>query len=197
MEVIMNSFYTEKELAQIGFKRYGTDVKISRKSSIYGAEDMILGNHVRVDDFCILSGKIEIGSYVHIAAYTALYGGEYGIFLDDFVGISSHSCVYAASDDYSGAALTNPTVPNYYRKVDSRQVCMEKHVLVGATSIVLPGVTLKEGSSFGSFSLITSDSEEWSINIGIPAHKIKNRKRDLLELEKKMMEEVEDCQPYR
>lgn len=197
MEVIMNSFYTEKELVQIGFKRYGTDVKISRKSSIYGAEDMILGNHVRVDDFCILSGKIEIGSYVHIAAYTALYGGAAGIYVNDFANLSSRVSVYSVSDDYSGQTMTNPMIAGCYKHVTSAPVYIKKHVIIGATSVVLPGITLKEGSSFGSFSLITSDSEEWSINVGIPAHKIKNRKRDLLELEKKMMEEVEDCQPYR
>lgn len=36
---------------------------------------MTIGSNVRIDDFCILSGRLEFGSYVHIAAYSALYGG--------------------------------------------------------------------------------------------------------------------------
>ena len=54
----MNSFYTENELKQIGFKRIGENVLISRKASIYQPELIEIGNNVRIDDFCILSGNI-------------------------------------------------------------------------------------------------------------------------------------------
>ena len=174
----MESFYSEEELQTLGFHSMGMHVKISRKASIYEAEKISLGSHVRVDDFCILSGRVEIGNYVHIAAYTALYGGEAGIFIEDFANLSSRVSVYSVSDDYSGATMTNPMVR------------IGRHVIVGATSVVLPGVILQEGSAFGSFSFITQDSEEWSINVGIPAKKIKDRKRNILELEQKMMEDM-------
>ena len=72
----MDSYYSEEELNNIGFKSIGTNVKLSKKSSIYGANEISLGNNVRIDDFCILSGKIRIGNYIHIAAYSALYGGS-------------------------------------------------------------------------------------------------------------------------
>lgn len=187
----MDSFYTAEELNTMVFFSLGQNVKISRKVSIYGITNISIGSNVRIDDFCILSGKIEIGSYVHIAAYTALYGGQDGIFIGDFVGISGRSIVYSATDDYSGGAMTNPTVPSEYKNVESKPVYIGKHVIIGATSVVLPGVVLREGSAFGSFSFITKDSEEWSVNIGIPAKKIKDRKRDILELERKMIESVE------
>lgn len=60
----MTSFYTEEELKGLGFRHIGNGVCISRKASIYGAQNISLGDHVRIDDFCILSGRIEIGSYV-------------------------------------------------------------------------------------------------------------------------------------
>ncbi len=69
---------------------------------------MAINDNVRIDDFCILSGHIEIGSYIHIAAYSALYGGQAGIFMDDFLNISSRVFVYSVSDDYSGETMTNP-----------------------------------------------------------------------------------------
>lgn len=186
----MESFYSEEELQTLGFHSMGMHVKISRKASIYEAEKISLGSHVRVDDFCILSGRVEIGNYVHIAAYTALYGGEAGIFIEDFANLSSRVSVYSVSDDYSGATMTNPMVPEMYKNVEDRPVRIGRHVIVGATSVVLPGVILQEGSAFGSFSFITQDSEEWSINVGIPAKKIKDRKRNILELEQKMMEDM-------
>lgn len=66
----MTSFYTEKELPSLGLKKYGRNVKISRHASIYGAQNISIGDNVRIDDFCILSGHIELGSYIHIAAYS-------------------------------------------------------------------------------------------------------------------------------
>lgn len=186
----MNSFYSQEELETIGFKRYGTDVLISRKCSIYSPDQIEIGHHVRIDDFVILSGRIAIGDHVHIAAYAAVYGGEKGVYIGDFVGLSSRVTVYGASDDYSGTALTNPTVPVQYRNVISAPVYIGRHVIVGATSVVLPGVVLKEGSAFGCFSFITHDSEEWSVNVGIPAHKIKEREKKILDLEQMMTNDI-------
>ena len=60
------SFYSEEELQQMGFAHVGHDVMISRKASIYGASNIWIGNHVRVDDFCVLSGKITFGNYIHV-----------------------------------------------------------------------------------------------------------------------------------
>lgn len=184
------SFLTEQELEEVGFKHVGKNVRISRNASIYGATNMSIGDNVRVDDFCILSGHIEIGSYVHIAAYTALYGGDEGIFISDFANLSSRICVYSVSDDYSGETMTNPMIPDEYKNVDSKPVYIGKHAIIGSTSVVLPGVHIAEGSSFGSFSFINRNSEEWSINAGIPFQKIKDRKKDLLLLEKKFLEET-------
>lgn len=184
-----NSFYSRKELEEIGFLCLGKDVLISRKTSIYGAGKMEIGNHVRIDDFCILTGKIKLGDYIHIAAYSNLVAGDAGIEMCDYSGVSSRVSIYAVSDDYSGSAMTNPTVPEKYTNVIKKPVRLEKHSIIGASSVVLPGVIVREGSSCGSMSLINKSTEEWSINVGIPAKKIGNRKRDLLEMEKQFLQE--------
>lgn len=181
--MIMTSFYSDVELAQIGFKSLGDNVQISRKASIYSAKKISIGDNVRIDDFCILSGKIVLQNYIHVAAYSALYGGEKGIFVDDFANLSSRVSVYSVSDDYSGESMTNPMIPDKYKKTQSAPVYIGRHVIVGSTSVILPGVKLAEGSSFGSFSFINGDSKPWSINVGIPFRKIGDRSRKLLELE--------------
>lgn len=185
---LLNSYYSIDELNKLGLASFGNNVLISRKASIYGASNINIGNNVRIDDFCILSGKINIGNYIHIAPYTALYGGDKGIKMNDFTAISSKSVVYSVSDDYTGEAMTNPMLPDKYKKIQSLEVIIEKHVIIGAGCIVLPGVVLKEGSSFGAMTLINKSSEPWSINAGIPFKKIKNRSKNLLELEKEFME---------
>ena len=186
----INSFYSEIELKEIGFSHYGSGVSISRKASIYGADNISIGNNVRIDDFCILSGKICIHNYIHIAAYSALYGGDKGITIQDFSNISSKITIYSISDDYSGATMTNPMVPDKYKNIQSEEVMIEKHVIIGSGCVVLPGVVLKEGSSFGAMTLINNDSEPWSINVGIPFKKIKARSKELLVLEDIFVKEI-------
>lgn len=178
----MSSFYSEQELKEIGFKSLGENVLISKKTSIYGASNISIGNNVRIDDFSLLSGKITIGNNVHISAYVSLFAGDAGIELGNYVGVSSRSVVYATTDDYSGEYLTNPTVPDKYKNVINDKVTMGEHALIGTGCTVLPGVTVGDGVSVGAMSLINKDLEEWSIYVGIPCKKIKDRSKKLLEL---------------
>lgn len=187
----MNSFYSEDELNEIGIRSLGKNVYISRKCSIYGADKIEIGNNVRIDDFCILSGRISLGEYIHIAAYSALYGGESGIILDDYVNISSRVSVYSISDDYSGMSMTNPMIPEKYKKVVSKQVKIGKHAIIGATSIIMPGVEVAEGGAFGTFSFVNRNTEPWSVYAGIPIRKIKDRRKDILVLEDEFRKEVQ------
>lgn len=178
----MDSFYSPEELKTLGLKEYGEDVRISRKCSIYGAGNIRLGSHVRIDDFCLLSGKISLGSYVHIAAGAMLFGGEAGIRFGDYSTISSRGAVYALSDDYSGEHMTNPTVPEKYTAVVEAPVEIGAHCIIGTGCTVLPGVSLGEGCSVGAMSLINKSLPPWGIYAGIPARRLKERSRKLLDL---------------
>ncbi|KGP91395.1 galactoside O-acetyltransferase [Pontibacillus chungwhensis BH030062] len=179
------SFYSKIELEELGLKEFGENVQISKKASIYNAENISIGSNVRIDDFCLLSGSggsISIGSYIHVAAYSAIYGGG-GVVLKDFSGLASRCVIYSTSDDYSGAYLTNPTVPDKYLNIQRGIVILNKHVLIGTNSTIFPGVEIGEGSAVGAHSLVTKKLEEWGIYFGSPARKLKNRKKDLLEME--------------
>lgn len=178
------SFYSVEELNQLGFKRVGKNVLISRNTCIYGAEQIEIGNNVRIDDFCVLSGKIQIGNYVHVAVYSAVFGGDSGVVLSDFVGISSRCAVYAKSDDFSGEHLTNPVVPEKYLGVISQTVILNKYVMLGTGTTVLPGVEIGEGTAVGSMSLVNKSLDEWGIYTGIPCKYMRARSKKLLELEK-------------
>lgn len=189
----MTSFYTDEELNELrgqGFRHIGVGCMISRKASFYGQEQIAIGDYVRIDDFCILSGHIEIGSYVNIAAYDALYGGDDGIFIDDFANFAPRVTVFSVCDDYSGETMTNSMIPDEYKNVRSAPVHIGRHVIIGSTSVVLPGVHVNEGGSFGSFSFINHDSEPWSINAGIPFRRIKERSRNLLEIEQRFLSDM-------
>lgn len=184
------SFYSEEELKGLGLKRYGDDVRISRNAVLYHPELLEVGSHVRIDDFTIVSGRVVLGDYIHIAQFCGLYGGGEGIYMDDFSGLSSRVVIYAVSNDYSGESLTNPTVPAKYKKTDKEMaVHLCKHVIVGTTSVILPGVTIGEGSSVGALSMCSKDLEPWGVYAGSPARRVKERSKKLLELEKELRAE--------
>ena len=177
------------KIEKMGFISVGQNVSISNKASIYGASRIKIGNNVRIDDFCILSaGKdgIEIESNIHIAVYTLLIGAG-KIVVSDFANLSSRVSIYSSSDDYSGATMTNPTVHEDFKNISHAPVFIGRHVIIGSGSIILPGVRIEEASAIGALSLVNCNCDKFGIYAGIPVRKIKERKLDLLELEKRFL----------
>jgi acetyltransferase-like isoleucine patch superfamily enzyme len=105
--------------------------------------------------------------------------------------LSSGVKIYSASDDYLGRSMTNPTVPEKYKKVKIGKVILEKHVIIGSSSVILPNVTIGEGASVGALSLVKDNLEEWSVYAGSPVKKLGKRLKKPLELEKLFLEENE------
>lgn len=186
LEGIKMGFLNQEQLLNIGFFSFGNNVLISDKVSIYNPSKIKIGNNVRIDDYCVLSagaGGIEIGDYVHVAVFVSLIGAG-KITLSDFCGLSSRVAVYSSNDDYSGEHMTNPMVPSRYTCVEHGDVMIGKHAIIGAGSVLLPGVTLGNGVAVGALSLISKDCEEFGIYVG--RKRIGDRKKNLLELEKQL-----------
>ena len=180
-------FLSVQELKKIGLKRFGENVLISDKVSIYNASNISIGSHVRIDDFCILSageGGIQFGNHIHIACYSSLIG-KGKIHLNDFSNISSRVAIYSSNDDYSGAYMTNPMVPESFTNVTHGKVIIGKHVIIGAGSVVLPKVTIEDGVAIGALSLVNQSCEKDMIYAGAPAQILKPRKKGIYEKEYK------------
>ncbi|WP_084684888.1 acyltransferase [Methylohalobius crimeensis] len=185
---------TRKQLKSMGFASLGEHVLISDKASIYGAESISIGNHVRIDDFCVLSagdGGIHLGNYIHIAVFSSLIG-QGKIVLENFCGLSSRVSIYSSNDDYSGVALTNPMVPDAFKAVTHGSVVLEKHVIIGSGSIVLPNVRLGIGCAIGALTLVTRDCEPFGVYWGVPAKRVRERKRGMLELEISLLKDSDN-----
>lgn len=185
------AFISEAELLNMHFKFLGKNVRISEKSSIYNPELIEIGDNSRIDDFCVISGRVTIGKYVHIAVFCNVAGGSEGIILNDFSGLAYGCQVFTQSDDYSGRTLTNPTVPAKYKSEMKKSIDIGRHCIVGTGSFVFPGVELAEGTAVGAASVVRKSTEAWSIYLGNPAKKIKNRSKKLLELELQLIQENE------
>jgi len=183
-------YLTEVDLKREGFRALGNNVRIHSRASIYGTENISIGDNVRIDDFIVIiaTGSVEIGNYVSISNFCFL-GGKNGIVISDFVTLAPSVKIFTSSDDYIGEKLTGPIVPSQFTGGKNGKVSLGKHVIIGSGSIVLPDCTIGEGSSVGALSLVKKNLEPWGVYLGIPARRIKDRRKDLLDLEKQIKSE--------
>ena len=178
--------YLERdELIALGFAAVGDEVLTHRTANIVGPGNLTIGSHVRIDGFTTLAcagAPCAIGDHVHVSSYVALLGGG-GFTLGDFSGLSAGTRVFTANDDYSGDHLTGPTVPATWTSVHNARVTVGRHCVIGANSVVLPGVTIGEGAATGALTLVRSDLEPWTLYVGTPARAVRPRSRALLAME--------------
>jgi len=184
-------YYTTNDLLRFGFKSVGENVSIAKNCTIIGLENIDIGSNIRIDGNVVItsySGFLSLGNYIHIGE-GCLLSCSGGITLSDFSGLSQGVRIYSITDDYSGLSLTNPTVPHKYLKLKVAPVHLGKHVIIGSGSIILPGVTIGDGSAVGALSLVTKSLQEWGVYFGSPVKRLKARSKKLLQLERTLLEE--------
>jgi galactoside O-acetyltransferase len=180
-------YRTEAELREAGFLAVGKNVRIHLRASVYGVENIRLGNDIRIDDFCVIiaTGLLNVGNFVHVPNFCWI-GSAHGVDLHDFVSLAPGVKIFSSSDDYSGERLTGPVVPRELTGGKKGKVTLGRHVVVGAASVILPGCRIGEGCSVGALSLVNEDLEPWGVYAGIPARRLRDRKKDLLRLEARL-----------
>jgi len=179
-------FFTTEELFLAGFKKRGEKVLIDRSVIVMGAEDIEIGDNVRIDAGCIilaLKGYLKLGHNIHIASRVTLSCGG-GIEIGDNCTISFGSTLISASDDFSGKYLIGPQNPVSTTNVTYAPIKMKNHSHVAAHSLVLPGTLMGEGSVLGSMSSTRPDQiiSPWTIAWGTPAKEMKTRTKECLKL---------------
>jgi len=184
-----SGYFDEHDLRRFGFPRVGTHVRVARTCTVLEPANVEFGDNVRVDGYTSIvatgSGRIVLGSYIHVAAYVLLSGSS-GITVGDFAGIAAGTRIFSRTDDYSGEHLTGPCVPGEYIQVDCAPVRIGRHAIIGAGTVILPGCTLGEGVAVGAQALVTKSLDEWGVYVGIPARRIRSRSKRMLDLEERM-----------
>lgn len=169
------------------FKSKGEDVFIDEMARITRPHLVEFGNHIAIDMCTYISTKLSVGDYVHIAPHVSIIGGEHSeLEMGHFTNIGSGSKILCGSDDFN-SGLINPLTPIEYRNTIFTKITMEYHSTLGVNCVVMPGLTLAEGSIVGANSVVTKDTEPWGIYVGSPARKIGMRdKKTILSYSKKM-----------
>lgn len=162
------------------FKKIGTDVRVSNTAEITRPELIELGNHISIDMGVYMSVSATLGDYIHIAPHVCIIGGAVSkLIMEDFSAIAAGSKIICAGDDFTDGFLC-PFVPLQYRHVINETITFKRFSAIGVNSVVMPGVTLAEGSVVGANSVLTYDTEPWTIYAGSPAKPIKARNKELI-----------------
>lgn len=174
-------YLAPEALRSMPFKSLGHDVIIHERVTLVGIENISIGSHVRIDPEVILlaTGPLTIGCYTHIAAGVFI-AAKAGFEMKNFANIAHGARIYTVNDDYSGEHLMGPTIPPELLSLSPGAVLMQEHANIGAGGIVLPGVTMSEGSVLGALSLIARSTEPWTMYGGVPAKPIKPRRKDVI-----------------
>jgi len=182
--------FTRAELMAMGVAEVGSNVSVDRTCRFYGTRNISIGNNVRIDAYSVLSageGGIKLGSFIHLSAGVGIFGAG-AVTVEDFTALSARVSVFSSNDDYNSGAMTNPLVPEEFRNAIDAPVLIRRHVVVGAGSVILPGVEIGVGAAVGALTLVKKDVPEFAIVAGNPMRQIGNRGRKLLEYEKQLRE---------
>lgn len=105
---------------------------------------------------------INSGSYIN-----ALGGITFG----DFVLIGSNVTISAGVHPIDG-----PGSEIYERPCIPKEIVIEDGVWIGAGAVIMPGVRLGKGSVVGANAVVTKSTEPHSVNVGVPARCIRQRR---------------------
>ncbi|WP_051249604.1 acyltransferase [Maridesulfovibrio zosterae] len=134
---------------------------------------IIFCNNVTIEGYCRFvsarEGTIKVGEGSIVTAYALINGGE-----DLIIG---RQCIIGprASINANEHVFRRNT-PVRSSGFDHEPIYIEDDCWLAANVTVMKGVTLSKGSIVGAGAVVTKSTEPYSINVGIPAKKVSERK---------------------
>jgi acetyltransferase-like isoleucine patch superfamily enzyme len=143
-----------------------------------------IGSNVAIDSGFYLTTAAQLESYIHIGPYVTCIGGADALLrMENFTTIASGSRLIIKGDQHLGHGLVGPSgvIPQEFGDLKiGGQITMEKFSSVGTNAVVFPGITISEGSVIGAGSIVTKDTDPWTIYVGSPARAIKKRNSEIM-----------------
>ena len=141
---------------------------ISFKSSILNFKNIKLGKGVQINPFVtIWPTKLIIGDNVQINPGTAIYGK---VSIGNNVMIAPNCMIVGGNH-----GIENKGIPMIFQESLEKGILIEDDVWIGANSTIVDGVRIAKGSVIGAGSVVTRDTQPFSVNVGVPSKIIKLR----------------------
>jgi acetyltransferase-like isoleucine patch superfamily enzyme len=176
-------FYSSEELAALGCTSIGRRVQISRLARFYGFHGE-LGDNCRIDDYCVVKGRVDIGCYVHISAFCLLGGTGGRIAFGDFSTTAAYVALHTASDDYASPLLTNAVVPPDLRQNITGDIVIGKGVILGTHCVVLPESVVGDYATIGALCIVNGDYAPGVVYVTGAGRPRSIGRRDMADVEK-------------
>lgn len=114
--------------------------------------------------------NISLGDRVRIQPYACLWASPGAtIEIGDHTGLGPGTLIFSSNHQFAAGRLYHD------QPWTERNVRVGRDVWVGAGSIILPGVTIGDGSVVAAGSVVTRDVAPGVLVGGVPAHPIKAR----------------------
>jgi acetyltransferase-like isoleucine patch superfamily enzyme len=179
--ILRNRFYNK---SKISFSSYikgiknivlGKKVKINHNVYLDCSNNgqILLNDNVTLNHFCQLQsrgGMISLGVNSEMNNFSLIYSGGSNIIIGKNVLIGPRVNIIGYSHGFS-----DKTIPIKEQKCISKDIIIEDDVWIGSQCTIMPGVTIGMGSVIGAGSIVTKDVLPYTINVGNPCRKIKNR----------------------
>ena len=181
---MISQYYSSQDLKRLGIGSVGNNVQISKDCVLTGIQNVEIGNNVRIDSYNIIlanRGFLKIGSNVHIEPSSSIIA-HFGISIGDFCTLSHGVRLFTASADYSGNFFTNAFPEDKFQNPYSGSIEISNHVIIGANSVVMPNLSIKEGAAVGAMSFVRHSLDAWKIYGGNPLRTIRNREMSIKHL---------------
>ncbi len=124
------------------------------------------GATIRIDQ-----GWMETGREVSFGSGCHIYEPRAGLSIGDHCMIGGGVLICGVNHGYAIRG-----VPMREQPVEAAPIVIGQDVWIGMGAIILPGVTLGDGSIVGAGSVVTSDVSSGAVVSGVPARLAKNRK---------------------
>lgn len=146
-----------RKIAVGGNVKLGSDVRVGRGAVVSAPHELTIGDNVSIGPHSIVQVDGEIGDWVLIGMHVQI------------VGRNDHAI------DEMGIPIRMATRVADRAAEPSDAVHIGKDVWIGASSVVLSGVSIGTGSIIGAGSVVTKDVPEFSVAVGNPARVVGQR----------------------
>jgi maltose O-acetyltransferase len=109
------------------------------------------------------SKNISIGKNFGINSFCYI-NGVGGIYIGDNVLIGSHVTISSGKHP-----IHDKLTPVYHSKIIPLKITIEDDVWIGSGCVILPGVTIAQGTVVGANSTVTKNTKPYSVIYGSPA----------------------------
>lgn len=156
------------------FRSIGKNVIFEKGVLVFHPENIEIGNNVYVGHNAMLKGyyknTMKIGDNTWIGQGCFLHSGG-GLTIGKFVGIGPLVKILTHAHKEEGVKKPILLCEQEYKIVVIKDNCD-----IGIGAIILPGVSIGEGSIIGAGAVVTRNVEPYSVVAGVPAKLIRKRK---------------------